>query len=130
LSATIPEKKEETTMKKMFATATALMFVVGLTIAAQAQTAVDKSKTTPALVQKVATQETGKEAAKAEVPKGVPAEAKKVEPTATGMKEASDIGKKAKETAGTADKQTGKEVKTTAAPEKKAGLETPKTDKK
>lgn len=109
-------------MKKLFTTATALMFVLGLTVAAQAQGAVDKTKTTPAPVQKIAAQEAGKVAAKAE--------AKKVEPAATGMKEATDKGQKAKETAATTDKQTGKDVTTPAIPEKKPGLETPKTDKK
>jgi hypothetical protein len=114
-------------MKKLFTTATAWMFVVGLTVAAQAQTAVDKSKTPPAPVQKVATQETGKEAAKAEVPKSVPAEAKKVEATATTAKQTAEKGK---ETAVVTDKQTGKEIKATATPEKKPGQEIPKTDKK
>lgn len=112
-------------MKKLVTTATALMFALGLTAAAQAQTAVEKSKTAP--VQKVTTQETGKEAAKAEAPKVAPAEVKKVEATATTAKQTAEKGK---ETAVVTDKQTGKEIKATANPEKKPGQEIPKTDKK
>jgi hypothetical protein len=111
-------------MKKLVITATALMFVLGMTVASQAQGTVEKGKTTQTQVQKVTNQETGK----VEAPKALPAEANKVEPASIDKKLMGATGKKAKEEAGT-DKQTAKEVKTSAVPVKKTGPETPKSVK-
>ena len=121
------EKKEGINMKKIVVTATALMFALGLTVTAHAQGAAEKSKTAPAQVQKVTTQEIAQQSAKTETPKVAPVEGKKIEPTATGKKDSDVKGKKDQETV--ANKNTTKEVKTTAVEGKKTGPETPKADK-
>jgi hypothetical protein len=114
-------------MKKLFATTTALMFALGLTVAAQAQGAAEKTKAPTAPVQKVTTgaQETGKDAKATETPKVATTEAKKVESTAAKKPE---TDKDKKEAAGKVE-QTGKDLKNTAEQGKKTGLETPKKDK-
>ena len=114
------EKKEGINMKKIVVTATALMFALGLTVAAHAQGAAEKSKTTPAQVQKVTPPEMAQQNVKAETPKLAPVEGKKIEPTVTGKKD--------KETAAT-NKTTAKEVKTTAVEGKKPVPEATKTGK-
>jgi hypothetical protein len=116
-------------MKKLFATATALMFTLGLTVAAQAQSSVEKTKAPTAPVQKVTTgaQENTKDTKVTETPKVAPTEAKQVESTTTGKKPETEKGKK--EAAGKVEQQTGKEVKNTADQGKKTGIETPKKDK-
>jgi hypothetical protein len=117
-------------MKKLFATATALMFTLGLTLAAQAQSAAEKTKAPTAPVQKVTTgaQEKTKDTKITETPKVAPAETKKVESTTEAKKP--EIEKDKKEAAAKVEPQTGKDVKDTAGKGKKTGLETPKTDKK
>jgi hypothetical protein len=121
------EKKEGTIMKKLFATATALMFALGLTVAAQAQTATEKPKAPTAPVQKVTpgTQEKAKDTAVTEAPKVAPAEAKKVEAATTEKKPETEKGKKEADT----KVESGKEVKTPAAQDKKTGLDNTKKDK-
>jgi hypothetical protein len=114
------EKKEGINMKKIIVTATALMFALGLTVTAHAQGAAEKSKTSPAQVQKVTTQEMAQQKAKTETPKTAPAEGKKIEPTVTGKKD--------KEKAA-AHKDTAKDVKTTAMEGKKPVPEATKTGK-
>ncbi len=131
-------------MKKLITTATALMFALGLTVAGQAQTAAEKPKNDPVPVQKVttATPEAAKDQAKPEAPKVTAAEAQKADKMAPAKKQEAQKGKKDKDAAAKVEKQTGKEVKTTAVPEKKPGevkttaapgkkpgVETPKTDK-
>ncbi len=113
-------------MKKLITTATALMFALGLTVAGQAQTATEKTKAPAAPVQKVTTgtPEKAKDTAVTEAPKVAPAEAKKVEPAATGKAEAEKGKKEA-----TGKLETGKEMKTTAAKDKKPSLDDPKKDK-
>jgi hypothetical protein len=123
------KKKEGITMKKLFATATAMMFALGLTAAAQAQSSVEKTKAPAAPAQKVTTgtQEKAKDNKVTEAPKNAPAEAKQVEPTVKGTKPEIDKGKK--EAAAKVEPQAGKEVKNMAAPGKKTGQETTKPDK-
>ena len=116
-------------MKKFFVTATALMFALGLAVTAHAQGAVEKSKATPAQVQKVTTPEMAQPNTKTETPKVNPVEGKKLEPTATAKKDADVKGNKDKETAAN-PKTTMKEVKGTAVEAKKPGPEASKTDKK
>ena len=122
------EKKEGINMKKIVVTATALMFVLGLTVAAHTQGAAEKSKTTPTQVQKVTTPEMAQQNVKVETPKAAPVEGKKIEPTVTGKKDADVTGKKDKETAAT-NKTTAKEVQTMAGEGKKPVPEATKTGK-
>ena len=114
-------------MKKFVITATALLFALGLTVSAQAQSVAEKSKSTTAQVQKATVPDTAPEAAKTEATKAAPAEPKKLEPAATGKKHLGSKGKKCKETAGS-DNSTAKELKTTTVPGTKSGPET-KVDK-
>jgi hypothetical protein len=117
-------------MKKLVATTTALLFTLGLTVAAQAQSSVEKTKAPAAPVQKVTTgaQEKAKDTKVTEAPKVAPAEAKQVESTTAAKKPEIDKGKK--EAAAKVEPQAGKEVKNPVDQGKKTGLETPKTDKK
>jgi len=118
-------------MKKLFTTATAMMFVLGLTVAGQAQSGVEKPKNIPVPVQKVTTgaPEAVKDAAKPEPPKVTATEAQKADKTIPAKQLEVQQGKMDKPVAAGTDKKTGKEVKTTAVPDKKPGMETPKTDK-
>lgn len=113
-------------MKKVFLSATALMLALGLTVPAQAQVGAEKSKAATAQVQKSTAKETATEAAKTEVQKVAPAEAKKGDQPAAGKKLSGIEDKKDQETA--AKDKTTKEVKTTAIPGKKTSPET-KVDK-
>jgi hypothetical protein len=124
-------KKEEDTMKKLITTATAMAFALGLTVAAQAQSTVEKPKNTPVPVQKVTTgtQETAKEVAKPEAAKVTATGAQKADKAMSAKKQETKEEKKDKDVTANLDKKTGKEVKTMAAPEKKSGTETPKADK-
>lgn len=109
-------------MKKVFATATAFLFTLGLAVAAQAQSAAEKPKAPTAPVQKVVsgTQEQAKDTKMPEAPKTAPAEAKKAE-SAAPEKKAEGIKE--------AGPKTDKDMKNPVETGKMTGQETPKKDK-
>lgn len=113
-------QKGRNNMKKLIATTAALVFALGLTITAHAQGAAEKTKTAPAQLQKVNTQDIAQPNTKTEMEKTAPVEGKKVECPVTGKKD--------KQTAVDNKKMT-KEVKTSAVEGKKPGQETSKTEK-
>ena len=113
-------------MKKVLTTATAIVFALGLTAAAQA--APEKAKPAAA-PQATATQaQSDKQAAKPEAQKVMAAEAKQGEASTVGKKPEAEPTKKEGMAPAPTGKETGKEAK--PAPEKKTNPEAPKTDKK
>gem|GEM_PF-5691472 len=113
-------------MKKVLTTATAIVFALGLTAAAQAAPEKAKPASTPQAT--ATTPLADKQTAKPEVQKVAAAEAKKGEAATVGKKPEAEPTKKETGAPAPAAKETGKEVK--PAPEKKPAPEAPKTDKK